>query len=167
LNIEKLQDLPKSPLRDFYFISLKLPWPEYEEHQHTPHEVDDEVLSVFEIYHPLDEGPTGLFIFRDHQIIDIVDIPGGEHIRISLTPNTVVLPPAPDSAEAFIQLARLILAEIQQRCAQATKMLDQRDYRLALSGLSGLERPLTYVRTKIRELGRSGLPRAKRKSLDK
>jgi hypothetical protein len=166
LNIEKLRDLPKSQLREFYFIYLKLPWPEYEEDQHTPHEIDDEVLSVFEIYHPLDEGPTGLIILRDHQIIDIVDIPGGEHIRITLTPNTVVLPPAPDSPEAFVQLAKLILAEIQQRCGQAMKTLDERDYRLTLSALSGLEHPLVYVRTKIRELLRSALPSSKPKPLN-
>jgi hypothetical protein len=166
LNIEKLRDLPKSEVREFYFIHLKLPWPEYEEQQRPPHEVDDEVLSVFEIYHPLDEGPTGLIIARDHQIIDIVDIPGGEHIRITLTPKTVVLPPAPDSADAFVQMAKLFLAEIQQRCAQASKALDQRDYRLTLSALSGLERPLVYVRSKIRELLLSALPGSKPKSLD-
>jgi hypothetical protein len=49
----------------------------------------------------------------------------------------------------IVDAAKKVLLELQQRCAEALKALDQQDYLVALGALAGVENELRYVSTRL------------------
>ena len=45
--------------------------------------------------------------------------------------------------------ARKVLADVQQRCTEAMKALEQHDYLVVLGALAGLEDQICYIRVRL------------------
>lgn len=129
MQIERLESVPKHEVREFYFTYLKLPYSD-DEPERTPHEVDETVESVQEIYHSLDDRPSGLVILRDELILEIVDVATGERIRVAFGEMS-----ADDAAdqrfETLAQLALLDSKAVSKTFAEITTHLERKDYIVA------------------------------------
>ena len=51
--------------------------------------------------------------------------------------------------DIILTAARKVLADVQQRCTETLKALDQRDYLVALGGLLGVEESIRYVTVRL------------------
>jgi hypothetical protein len=49
----------------------------------------------------------------------------------------------------ILAAARKVLADVQQRCTETLKALDQSDYLVALGGLIGVEENIRYVTVRL------------------
>jgi hypothetical protein len=48
-----------------------------------------------------------------------------------------------------VNAARKVLADVQQRCTEAMKALEQHDYLVVLGALAGLEEQIRYVTVRL------------------
>lgn len=145
MKIERLKSLPNREVREFYFTHLKLPYPE-DEPERTPHEVDETVESVLEIYHPLDDRPSGLVILRDELVLEIVDVTTGEHIRVTFGEMN-----ADDAAdqrfEALVQLALIDSQAMSKSFAEIVTDLEQKECLGAVGTFRSLDDRLKFLGT--------------------
>lgn len=51
----------------------------------------------------------------------------------------------------IVDAAKKVLGDVQQRCTEALKALDQNDYLVVITALSGLEPQIRYVRSRLRD----------------
>jgi hypothetical protein len=52
-------------------------------------------------------------------------------------------------ARIILDAARKVLADVQQRCTESLKALDQHDYLVVIGALAGLEEQIRYVTVRL------------------
>jgi hypothetical protein len=52
-------------------------------------------------------------------------------------------------AGIIVDAARKVLADVEQRCSEALKALDQNDYLVVIGALAGLEKQIRYVTVRL------------------
>lgn len=51
--------------------------------------------------------------------------------------------------ELIISVAKTVLADVQQRCSEALKALEQNDYLVGIGALAGLEEQLRFISVRL------------------
>lgn len=163
MKIERLESLPRWEVREFYFTYLKLPYHKWEEKDHVPHPVDETIETVWEIYHPLDDRPSGIVILRDELVLDFVDVKTGEYIRLTIGEMRR------DDAEKqrnemLVQLALLDSATISKDFAEIVTHLERKQYRVGRETFRDLNQRVTFLGTILDTMRKSATSRAKLRS---
>jgi hypothetical protein len=52
-------------------------------------------------------------------------------------------------ADIILGAARKVLSDVEQRCSEALKALEQNDYLVVIGALAGLEEQIRYVTTRL------------------
>lgn len=81
MKIEKLKDLPKGQIGDFYFKLLRMPMESFD--QADLPDPDPSIDKILEVTHK-DGLQLGYVILRDDHTIEVINIASGEHLKLTL-----------------------------------------------------------------------------------
>ncbi|PYP86010.1 MAG: hypothetical protein DMG65_19695 [Candidatus Angelobacter sp. Gp1-AA117] len=132
MKTENLPDFEANAGREFYFLTLKLPYSAVS----TPHAVDPTVTDFLDVTAE-DGSQLGFVILREDSTVQIVDAVTGEHIRLTFgkTPADNLQRQATD---ALIQVALVESKAISVSLAEIIAYLQKKEHLAALGTFQGL-----------------------------
>ena len=168
MKIERLESLPQWEVREFYFTYLKLPYPEGEKNDYPAHHPDQTIETVMKLYHPLDDRPSGIVIFRDELFFEVVDTTTGERIRLTIGEMST-RDMKKQRLEALMQLALLDSTTISKGFAEITTRLERKQYSSAFQTFQGLHDRVKFLGNVLETVQKStksrGGPRSEERSM--